>query len=125
MSIDRENRGGRFTDRVIYEESIEQADSAGQVLYGPQAPQGTWNPVTELWTHIEDTYGLEQKQSAKETNEEWYVLQTRYAASLRALIVPGMRGRHKVYGTIYDIRSVLVRVDGQRKLIEMTCVLVR
>lgn len=125
MAIDRLNRSGRFTDRFIYEVPQELVDSVGQVLYGPQAGQGSWLPVVELWTHIEDTYGVEQKQSSKETNEEWAVLQVRYASSLRELLLPSMRARHKVYDTIYDIRSVLPRADGERKIIEMTCLLVR
>jgi head-tail adaptor len=125
MSIDRVNRAGRFTERIAIEEQSLVADSTGQVFYGPQATQGNWMLVTEVWAHVEDTYGLEQKQSGKETNEEWVVVQIRFAPSLRDLIKPDMRVRHKVTGTCYDIRSVLVNVDGMRHLIEMTCVLTR
>lgn len=123
--IDRVNRTGRFTERVVIEQQFEVADSAGQVFYGPQASQGAWGLVLETWAHVEDTYGIEQKQSGKETNEEWVVVQIRYAPSVRDLIKPDMRVRHKIYDTCYDIRSVLVHVDGIRHIIEMTCLLVR
>lgn len=125
MPIDRLNRAGRYTDRIVIEDLIKITDSVGQQLYGSQAPQGAWNSVFECWAHIEDAYGIEQKQSGKEVNEEWVVIQVRYAPSLRDTIQPKMRIRHKNYGTIYDIRSVLVHVDGERKIIEMTCLLVR
>lgn len=125
MAIDRINRTGRFTERVIFEEPVVVTDSVGQVLYGAQAKEGTWQPVFECWARIEDTYGVEQKQSSKEANEEWVVIQIRYAPSVRNLILPKMRARHKSQDTIYDIRSALVHTDGDRKIIEMTCLLVR
>lgn len=123
--IDRINRAGRFTERIYIEEQVDITDTAGQSSFGPQASTGVWNLVYECWAHVEDTYGLEQKQSGRDVNEEWAVVQILWAPSLRDLILPDMRVRHKYMGTIYDIRSVLPHVDGQRKLIEMTCLLVR
>lgn len=125
MSIDRVNRAGRLDKRILIEEQVQIADSTGQVFVGPQAPEGNWTLVYECWAHIEDTYGIEQKQSGKDVNEEWVVVQIRYAPSLLTLIDTGMRVQNKLTGRYYDIRSLGTDIDGKRELIEMTCVLVR
>lgn len=125
MSIDRVGRTGKLNKRILVEEQVLVADSTGQVFVGPQAPEGNWTLVYECWANIEDTYGIEQKQSGKEVNEEWVVVQIRYAASLLTLINADMRVKNKLTGRAYDIRSVGSDIDGKRELIEMTCVLVR
>lgn len=125
MSIDRVARGGKLNKRILIEEQILIPDSTGQVFSGTQSPQGTWVPVYECWANIEDTYGVEQKQSGKEVNEEWVVVQIRWAPSLLPLIDTGMRVQNKQTGRYYDIRSVGSDIDGKRELIEMTCVMVR
>lgn len=123
--IDRQNRAGRFNQRIQIEEQVLAPDTCGQEMYGPQASQGSWTLAYECWAHIEDTYGIEQKQSGKEVNEEWKVFQILYAPSLRTLIKPDQRITHKLYGTHYDIRSLGFDIDGEKKIIEMTCVMVR
>jgi SPP1 family predicted phage head-tail adaptor len=125
MSIDRVGRAGKLNKRILIQEQVLVADTAGQVFVGTQAPQGIWTLVYECWANIEDTYGIEQKQSGKEVNEEWVVVQIRYAPSLLTLISPDMRVQNKRTGRYYDIRSVGTDIDGKRELIEMTCVLVR
>jgi SPP1 family predicted phage head-tail adaptor len=122
MSIERVLRAGRFDQRIYIEELIQTTDSVGQVQYGPQAEEGSWAPVLECWAHIEDEYGVEQKQTAREVAETWAAIQVRWRAGLRTSTA--MRVRHKVYGTIYDIRSVLVHVDEGRKIVEMNCLVV-
>lgn len=125
MSIDRVGRTGKLNKRIIIQSQFQVPDSTGQEFYGPQAPDGNWSPVYECWANIEDTYGIEQKQSGKETNEEWVVVQIRYAPSLLTLIDTGMRVQNKATERFYDIRSVGTDIDGKRELIEMTCVRVR
>jgi SPP1 family predicted phage head-tail adaptor len=125
MSIDRVGRAGKLNKRILIESQLQIADSVGQEFYGAQAEQGNWASVYECWANIEDTYGIEQKQSGKEVVEEWVVVQIRYAPSLLALIDTGMRVQNKQTGRCYDIRSVGSDIDGKRELIEMTCVLIR
>lgn len=125
MPIDRSNNRGRFDRRIIFEQPVATTDSFGQGEFGPQAAEGAWTLVLECWAHLEDEYGIEQKQSNREVREQWTVIQVDYRIGLR--LDATMRARDKTYGTIWDIRSVQTRVlttyeNRPHRIAEMNCV---
>lgn len=107
-----------FNRRIVIEDQVLHADSFGQAHYGPTSMAGNWVKVIECWGRISAVYGQEGRHSTTEVAETAFTITIRYGSSIG--IVPRMRVRDKVTGTLYDIRAVLHQ-DFTKKVVELNC----